>query len=42
MFNTSEQKSIELEAKVKLLEKQKARAAYLTERADKKVIVFDL
>jgi transposase len=42
MFNTSEQKSIELEAKVKLLEKQKARAAYLTERADKKVIVFDM
>ena len=42
MFNTSEQKSIELEAKVKLLEKQKARAAYLTKRADKKVIVFDL
>lgn len=39
---TPEQKIIELEAKVKLLEKQKARAEYLAERADKKVIIFDM
>jgi len=39
---TPEQKIIELEAKVKLLEKQKARAEYLVERADKKVIIFDM
>ena len=39
---TPEQKILELEAKVKLLEKQKARAEYLAERADKKVIIFDM
>ncbi|WP_201739480.1 transposase [Dokdonia sinensis] len=39
---TPEQKIIELEAKVKLLEKQKARAEYLAERADKKAIIFDM
>ena len=37
-----EQRIIELEAKVKLLEKQKARAEHLAERADKKVIIFDM
>ena len=42
MAKTPEQKIIELEAKVKLLEKQKARAEYLAERADKKVIIFDM
>jgi len=39
---TPEQRIIELEAKVKLLEKQKARAEHLAERADKKVIIFDM
>lgn len=39
---TPEQKILELEAKVKLLEKQKARAEHLMERADKKVIIFDM
>jgi hypothetical protein len=42
MAKTPEQKIIELEAKVKLLEKQKARAEHLAERADKKVIIFDM
>jgi hypothetical protein len=42
MTKTPEQKTIELEAKVKLLEKQKARAEHLAERADKKVIIFDM
>jgi len=42
MAKTPEQKIIELEAKVKLLEKQKARAEHLAERADKKVILFDM
>ena len=42
MSKTPEQKILELEAKVKLLEKQKARAEYLAERADKKVIIFDM
>lgn len=37
-----EQKILELEAKIKLLEKQKARAEHLAERADKKVIIFDM
>tara|TARA_R110002049_G_scaffold264322_3_gene440459 strand:- start:3177 stop:3368 length:192 start_codon:yes stop_codon:yes gene_type:complete len=31
-----------LEAKVKLLEKQKARAEHLADRADKKAIIFDM
>ena len=39
---TPEQKILELEAKIKLLEKQKARAEHLAERADKKVIIFDM
>ena len=39
---TPEQKILELEAKVKLLEKQKARAEHLAERSDKKVIIFDM
>lgn len=39
---TPELKILELEAKVKLLEKQKARAEHLAERADKKVIIFDM
>lgn len=42
MAQTPEQRILELEAKVKLLEKQKARAEYLAERADKKVIIFDM
>ena len=42
MSKTPEQKIIELEAKVKLLEKQKNRAEHLAERADKKVIIFDM
>ena len=42
MSKTPEQKIIELEAKVKLLEKQKARTENLVERADKKVIIFDM
>jgi len=37
---TPEQKILELETKVKLLEKQKARAEHLAERADKKSIIF--
>ena len=39
---TPEQRILELEAKVKLLEKQKARAEHLAERADKKVIIFGM
>jgi hypothetical protein len=42
MVKTPEQKILELETKVKLLEKQKARAEHLAERADKKVIIFDM
>ena len=42
MSKTPEQKILELEAKVKLLEKQKARAEHLAERSDKKVIIFDM
>ncbi len=42
MAKTPEQKILELEAKVKLLEKQKSRAEHLAERADKKVIIFDM
>ena len=40
MSQTPEQRILELEAKVKLLEKQKARAEHLAERVDKNVIVF--
>jgi len=39
---TPEQRILELEAKVKLLKKQKARAEHLSQRADKKVIIFDM
>ena len=39
---TPEQRIMELEQQVKLLEKQKDRAEYLAERADKKVIIFDM
>lgn len=42
MLKTPEQRILELEAKVKLLEKQKARAEHLADRADKKVIIFDM
>lgn len=42
MAKTPEQRILELEAKVKLLEKQKARAEHLAERADKKSILFDM
>lgn len=42
MSKTPEQKILELEAKVELLEKQKARAEHLAERADKKSILFDM
>jgi hypothetical protein len=42
MKQTPEQKITELEAKVKLLGKQKARAEHLAERADKKAILFDM
>ena len=42
MSKTPEQRILELEAKVKLLEKQKNRAEHLAERADKKVIIFDM
>ncbi|MGI9526501.1 MAG: helix-turn-helix domain-containing protein [Weeksellaceae bacterium] len=37
-----EQRILELEAKVKLLEKQKARAEALAHIADEKVIIFDM
>ena len=42
MPKSPEQRILELEAKIKLLEKQKARAEHLAERADKKVIIFDM
>lgn len=42
MSKTPEQRILELEQQVKLLEKQKNRAEYLAERADKKVILFDM
>ncbi len=42
MSKTPEQRILELEAKVRLLEKQKARAEHLAERADKKSIIFDM
>ncbi len=40
MSKTPEQKTLELEAKVNLLEGQKVRAEHIAERADKKVIIF--
>lgn len=42
MPKSPEQRIVELEEKVKLLEKQKARAEHLSERADKKAILFDM
>tara|TARA_R110001606_G_C15316167_1_gene644172 strand:+ start:89 stop:475 length:387 start_codon:yes stop_codon:yes gene_type:complete len=42
MSKTPEQRILELEQQVKLLEKQKNRAEYLADRADKKAILFDL
>ena len=42
MAKTPEQRILELEQQVKLLEKQKVRAEYIAERADKKVILFDM
>jgi len=42
MSKTPEQRILELEQQVRLLEKQKARAEHLAERADKKVIIFDM
>jgi len=42
MPKTKEQKILELEQKVKLLEKQNAFLEYQAERADKKAIFFDM
>ncbi|WP_205487255.1 helix-turn-helix domain-containing protein [Aquimarina sp. BL5] len=42
MSKTPEQRILELEQQVKFLEKQKARAEFLAERADKKAIIFDM
>lgn len=42
MPKTPEQRILELEQQIKLLEKQKARAEFLAERADKKAIIFDM
>ncbi len=42
MPKTSEQKIMELEAKVKLLEKQKAFLEHQANVADKKVVIFDM
>jgi transposase len=42
MPKTPEQKIMELEAKVKLLEKQKAFLEHQANVADKKVIIFDM
>ena len=42
MSKTPEQRILELEQQVKIFEKQKNRAEYLAERADKKVILFDM
>ena len=42
MSKSPQQRIIELEEKIKLLEKQKARAEHLAERADKKAILFDM
>lgn len=42
MSKTPEQRVLELEVQVKLLEKQKARLEYLAEKADKKAIIFDM
>lgn len=42
MSKTPEQRILELEQQVRLLEKQKNRAEYLADRADKKAILFDM
>lgn len=42
MPKSSEQRLMELEARVKLLEKQKAILEHQVERADKKAIIFDM
>ena len=42
MFKTPDKSFLELEQQVKLLEKQKNRAEYLADRADKKAILFDM
>ena len=42
MLKSKEQRLIELEAKVKLLERQKATLEDLVERSDKKAIIFDM
>jgi transposase len=42
MSQSKEQRLMELEAKVKLLEKQKAMLEHQVERADKKAIIFDM
>lgn len=42
MAKTPEQKILELEAKVKLLEKQKASLEHRASQADKKAIIFDM
>ena len=42
MTHSKEQRLMELEARVKLLEKQKAMLEHQVERADKKAIIFDM
>jgi transposase len=42
MGQSKEQRLMELEAKVKLLEKQKSMLEHQVERADKKAIIFDM
>jgi transposase len=42
MPKTPEQRIMELEAKIKLLEKQKARLEHQAEVSDQKVIIFDM
>lgn len=42
MSKIPEQRILELEQQVRLLEKQKARAEHLAARADKKAILFDM
>lgn len=42
MSKSPQQRILELEEKIKLLEKQKSRAEHIAERADKKAILFDM
>jgi hypothetical protein len=42
MPKSKEQRLMELEAKVKLLERQKATLENLVDRSDKKAIIFDM